>query len=342
MANPYTHTEPQKGREGFHNRSSELTRIASRIAANRPQSISVVGGPKSGKTSLIRWLSDAESQQEYLEDMAPYVMLRLSLEIETPDTPPAFFGRIDAALQHSGEEPLAAPSFDGFNGVVKKLMGEQRKLVLFLDDFGLITQNEGFPLDFFSFMRSIANSNDVGYVTTSSAPLQQLCHTQDIEESPFFNIFTTVNLEPFSEAEARQMIAGPADELGRPFDGESTEAILALGGGSPYLLQLSAHLAFEHAGDGRITPDELAERAFGEARPFLESRWSDASEAQQEVLRAVSSGTEVKPRHRHAAESLERHGLLRQEGAGYRFSEGLMARYVSERGKGGFFKRLFG
>jgi len=328
-----------KGRQGFHNRSSELTRIASRIAAQRPQSVSIVGWSKTGKTSLVNWLNDPESQREYLEDPACYVMLHLSLG---QDTPEEFFLRIDAQLRDSGEDALASPSFDGFNELVKNLMAAERKFVLFLDDFELVTQNQGFPLDFFSFMRSIANSNDVGYVTTSAAALQTLCHTQDIEESPFFNIFTTVNLEPFSPQEARKMVENPVVDSGRSFGDDLISRILRLGGGSPYLLQLSAHVAFQGSTSGEMSQEDLAERACEQARDFLQSRWENASEAQQEVLKAVSSDGEVKPRHRHAAESLERFGMLEQDGAGYRFSEELMERYVGDKGKGGFFKRLFG
>lgn|GEM_PF-4964954 len=86
----------------------------------------------------------------------------------------------------------------------------------------------------------------------------------------------------------------------------------------------------------------MAEGAYGQAHAFLESRWQSAPKAQQEVLKSVSSGAEIEPRSRHAAQSLEHHGMLRQDGSGYRFSEQLMERYVRDHAKGGFFKRLFG
>jgi len=53
-------------------------------------------------------------------------------------------------------------------------------------------------------MRSMANTYNVAYVTTSSETLQKLCVLKDVEESPFFNIFTNIALKPLSAAEVRQ------------------------------------------------------------------------------------------------------------------------------------------
>ena len=342
MPNPYVYKEPLKGRQGFFNRNSEITRVTSRIAADRPQSISIVGAPRAGKTSLLNYLYDPESRAGYLDDPPRYLFLLLKLMEVPPDSPPAFFALVDAALQQEGEGSMK-PTYEGFEELVKRLMQEARKLIVFCDDFGLVTSNSKFPLDFFSIMRSVANSNDVGYVTTSYAPLQQLCYTPDIEESPFFNIFTTVNLEPFKDEEARRLVEAPAREAGEPFATE-TEWILKLAGAWPYLLQLTASLAFEARVNGRLEREALGAQAFKEAREFMETNWAGGHfpEAQQEVMRAVLAGKEVELRYQFDAESLERRGLLRREGKGYVFSAGLWERFVKEQGSGRFWKRLFG
>ena len=217
-----------------------------------------------------------------------------------------------------------------------------RKLVLFLDDFGFVTQNESYPLDFFSFMRSVANSHDVGYVTTSAAALQTLCHTQDIEESPFFNIFTTVNLEPFNPEAARELVEKPAADAGAAFSSEVVGGIIELAGGTPYLLQLTAATAFGANESGRVDLQKLAEDAYSEARSFLDDRWSSFSDPQKEVMTALCAGKGIERRHEYAAEQLERRGTLQREGETFVCGEGLMKRFVAEQGKGGFFKRLFG
>ncbi len=161
MANPYVYREPLKGQRGFYNRLSELNRVASRIAADRPQSVSVVGGPRTGKTSLLNYLRDPAQQAQYLGEPSGYVFVCLYLKEERPDNPEAFFSQVQADLRRSGQGDLT-PSYSGFSELVKQLMQEGRKLVVFCDDFDQVTLHRGFPVDFFSFMRSIANSNDVG------------------------------------------------------------------------------------------------------------------------------------------------------------------------------------
>ena len=234
------------------------------------------------------------------------------------------------------------PNYDGFNDLVKQLMQEEKKLVVFCDDFGVVTQHQNFPLDFFSFMRSLANSHDLGYVTTSSGPLQKLCHTQDIEESPFFNIFTTVNLEAFKAEEARCLVEEPAQAAGRPFEQE-TEWVLNLGGNLPYLLQATASIAFDIRTNGAIEHDDLRNAAAREVRGYLETLWEDAStEAEQEVMRRLSGGKPVERRLEFAAEALERSGHLRRAGSDYEIVAGLLTGFVEDQGSGGFLKRLFG
>lgn len=341
MNNPYVYREPLKGRAGFYNRISELTRIISRSAADGPQSVSVVGPPRTGKTSLINYLCDPAQRAQDLDDPSRYVYLCLYLREDPPGSPEAFFARMQAALQRSGQGAMG-PGYDGFLALVEQLMQEGRKLVLFLDDFDQVTLHRGFPLDFFSFMRSIANSNDVGYVTTSYEPLQQLCYAPAVGESPFFNIFTTVNLEAFEPEEALKLVERPAREAGSPF-GQEVDWILELGGTSPYLLQLTASVAFEERAQGRLDRELLAARAFGEAREYLELIWEKHfPRAQLAVLRALATGKVVERRHQHAAGTLERRGYLRRNGEGYLFTSALLKRFVKEGERGGFWKRLFG
>ncbi len=338
--NPYVHRRPVTGSAGFFNRTSEIRRISSRVAADRPQSVSIVGEPGIGKTSLLNWLCDPTSQAEYLDNPASYVTLLLSLGTESPQSPEAFFSLVKEVLE-STDGGTMAPSYGGFNELVKLLMQEQRKLVLFCDDFGVITQNRNFPLDFFSFMRSLANSNDIGYVTTSSAPLQKLCYTQDIEESPFFNIFTTVNLESFKADESRRLVEEPAQAAGSPF-GQETDWVLELGGNLPYLLQATASIAFDARANGGIQHKRLGDAAAKEVQGYLETLWNEAfSEVEQEVMRRLSNGKPIERRLEFAAEALERSGHLRKAGSSYEIAAGLFSRFVKSR-SGSLLKRLFG
>lgn len=178
-------------------------------------------------------------------------------------------------------------------------------------------------------------------MTTSSRDLQKLCHTQDIEESPFFNIFTTVHLEPFKEKDARELVEESAVRGGESL-GEGTDWILELAGGSPYLLQLTGSLAYAARSQGELDRKGLAGAAFKEAKGFLGRLWENhLTQVEQEVLRNLVRGKKVERRYEYAAESLLRRGHLSQVEGEYQLRSQLLTQFVRER-SGGFWKRLFG
>jgi hypothetical protein len=331
--------QPLAGASGFCNRNSEIMRITSRIAAERPQSVSIVGEPKSGKTSLLHWLGAPQCQARFLDDPASFVFLRLDLAAAPPRDPEAFFALLIDAWRDRGEGPVE-PSYDGIADWIRQLMQDGRRLVILLDDFGRVTASAAFPVGFFSFLRSIANGSDVGYVTTSCTDLQKLCSTQDLEESPFFNIFTTVHLEPFSEPQARLLAAQAWAEAGGALD-PPDEIIVHLAGGSPYLLRLCAAVAAEHTPD-RGDAEQTEATAYRIARPYLDCLWQEHFTAvQRDVLGQVQSGRPVARQQEYALAALERRGHVTQVNGSCTMRSALLARYVRER-SGGLWKRLFG
>ena len=60
----------------FHGRRGVVRRISSRVGAERPQSVAVIGGRRSGKTSLLNYLAAADTVRELLPDPA-FAMLRI-------------------------------------------------------------------------------------------------------------------------------------------------------------------------------------------------------------------------------------------------------------------------
>jgi AAA+ ATPase superfamily predicted ATPase len=339
--NPYVYNQPLTRREQFSGRKSEIVRIYSRIASDRPQSVSIVGEPRIGKTSLLNWLYHEDSRGDYLDAPTTYLYLLLSLKEQPPGHPDAFFSLMSDTLAKTGQSQMS-PSSDGFRHFVEHMEEKDRKFVLFFDDFGCVTQNKAFPLEFFSFMRSMANNYNVAYVTTSSDQLQKLCSSTDLQESPFFNIFTALNLRSFTDEEAREALLKPAMDIGVSLEGEA-ERILKLAGRLPYLLQLTASLAFDAQVNGKLRMEEVAEKAFKEAREFLNLLWTEEfSEAQRDVLQVISGEKPLKSQNRYAAEELERRGHLKKSGDNYTIGSALLERFVKETGSGGFWKRLFG
>ena len=66
--NPYLDRVSIRDVSRFYGRNREVTRIFSRIGAARPQSISIVGERRIGKSSLMNYISFPEIRKKYLPD----------------------------------------------------------------------------------------------------------------------------------------------------------------------------------------------------------------------------------------------------------------------------------
>ena len=192
MDNTVEYQEPVTNTKNFIGRDSLTAKIYSRIGAGRPQSVSIVGDLKIGKTSLINYLTASETQKKYLDKQASYIFISFSISENKIETLEQFVKILSRQLSEKSNFPFddSISYYDWFKKVAETISQESKKLIIFLDDFNIITQNKNFPLEFFSFLRSMANNYNVAYVTTSYHDLQKLCVSKDVEESPFFNIFT--------------------------------------------------------------------------------------------------------------------------------------------------------
>jgi len=61
----------------FYGRTRETARIFSRIGAARPQSVSVVGDRRIGKSSLLNYMYFPEIQKKYLQDPENYIFIKI-------------------------------------------------------------------------------------------------------------------------------------------------------------------------------------------------------------------------------------------------------------------------
>src|SRR5947209_11192780 len=103
-----------------------------------------------------------------------------------------------------------------------------------MDAFDRVTRNPHFDPDFFSFLRALAGIYDlISYVTASIKPLYDVCHSDAVASSPFFNIFQTCTLGPLVLEEARELIILPAHRAGYDFSDEEVEWTLAQAGCHP-------------------------------------------------------------------------------------------------------------
>ncbi len=265
--NPYLDRKMIRDMRFFFGRKKEITTIYSRIGATRPQSVSIVGERRIGKSSLLYYLHQVENRRAYLKDPDNYIFIIMDFQEKRSVSLKNFFNSLFSELKKHGKDRISSfpkPGYNGFKQICEELDHQDMKLILLFDEFESITKNRNFDPEFFSFLRSIANNYNVAYVTSSVKNLQELCHNREISDSPFFNIFSNINLSVFSEQEARTFVSEPSRKAGRPLE-DHFDTVVELAGYFPFYMAIACSILFEfdfkHA-DHRRTVLENVEELF--------------------------------------------------------------------------------
>jgi eukaryotic-like serine/threonine-protein kinase len=331
--NPYLNRVAIKDPKQFFGRTREISKIFSRLGASRPQSISVVGERRIGKSSLLYFINHTDVRQRFLDGAEAYAFVFIDLQQKRRLTLTEFFKEVFALVaKEIGDEGITGlePGFDSVRGLLERFRREGRKLVVLFDEFDAITTNRAFDLEFYSFLRSIANNYDVAYVTSSARDLQELCHTQMIADSPFFNIFTNVFLRAFTRKEALDLIVRPSREAGLPLEGYARR-IMEIAGHFPYFLQIGCSAYFDHLfeNEGKLDREEVGATFLDEAKGQFRFIWDHMGEAERRVIRDFLEDGGVEKEREHIYEDLKRAGYFIEDDRGPRIFSTLFSSVVS-------------
>jgi len=336
MDNPYNFASPVADHALFFGRANLISRIYSRIGADRPQSVSLVGDPQIGKSSLLRYLAHPKTKEQNLPDPENYIYFYVPVvdkgDLNFENFSKMFWKIILDDIDQYLDLEEKTPSYDLFKRIIEKLSQNQKKVILFFDDFHLTTQNETFPVEFFSFLRSLANNYNLAFITTSYLDLQKLCVSKEIEESPFFNIFSNLTIKPFEESEALQLICDPPKKYGLDLTSEK-DRILKEANLFPFLVQLGCHLFFELKKENTSLSDdqyrEFEIAFYNGAKKYFESLWAKFDEEQRFVLKEVLSSNKIKNTHQFVLNELARRNYLYLDRHKPRFAVPHFQRFVS-------------
>jgi len=330
--NPYLNRVAIKDPRHFFGRTKEIAKIFSRIGASRPQSISVVGERRIGKSSLLYFINNPEVRARFVDKPESYAFAFIDLQQKRRLTLSEFFKELFSLLaKETGDRSLTRlePTFDSLRDVLESFRRDGRKLVVLFDEFDAITANRAFDLEFYSFLRSVANNYDVAYVTSSARDLQELCHTQLIADSPFFNIFTNVFLRAFTRGEALDLITIPSAEAGLSLEGYSRR-ILETGGYFPYFLQIACSGYFDHLSESnKLVREEVDATFLDEAKGQFRFIWDHMNDGSRGAIREFIQTGSVGKEHEHVYEDLKRAGYFIEEDRGPRVFSSLFASVVS-------------
>ncbi|MEW6127031.1 MAG: protein kinase [Acidobacteriota bacterium] len=332
-ANPYLNRVAIKEPSQFFGRTREVSRIFSRIGAPRPQSISVVGERRIGKSSLLQYINHPQIRARFLDHPESYVFVFIDLQQKRKLTLEEFFKELfDLIAKAVNEKAITRlqPGFDSLRSLLEKFRDAKRKLIVLFDEFDVITTNKTFDLEFYSFLRSIANNYDVAYVTSSARDLQELCHTQLIADSPFFNIFTNVFLRAFTQKEALELIKKPSADAGLPLE-YYARRIMELAGHFPYFLQIACSTYFDYLSenDGKLNREEVEEIFLDEAKGQFRFIWDKMTDEQRNVIRSFAQDNEVKKEQEHTYEDLKRAGYFIEDERGARLFSSKFSSVIS-------------
>src|SRR5262245_18700941 len=331
--NPYLNRVAIKDPAQFFGRAREVSKIFSRIGASRPQSISVVGERRIGKSSLLNYINHPDVRRRYFDRHDLYAFALIDLQQKRRLTLTEFFKELFALLaKEVGDKSIIKlqPSFDSLRSVLEGFRGDGRKLVVLFDEFDAITTNGAFDLEFYSFLRSIANNYDVAYVTSSARDLQELCHTQLIADSPFFNIFTNVFLRAFTRTEALQLITRPSAEAGLPLENYGRR-ITEIAGYFPYFLQIACSAYFDHLleNEGKLDREEVEATFLDEAKGQFRFIWDHLSDSFRRCISEFVGNGRVEKENEHIYEDLKRAGYVIEDDRGPRVFSTLFSSVIS-------------
>jgi serine/threonine protein kinase len=348
--NPYLNRVMIKNPSDFCGRATEVRRIYSRLTAAHPQSVSVVGERRIGKSSLLNYIYHPTSRRRFMKNhenaIVAYMDFQSKLKFDVEKFIEFLFNMFTFECKNGHDYRNREKSPDELGEVINELDKEGKRVIILMDEFEAITRNERFDESFFSFLRSLANSFKVAYVTSSREDLQKMCHNKDISDSPFFNIFSNIPLGPFTREEAIELITLPSEREGVPLAAH-VETILDMAGYFPLFLQIACANVFDHLDDNPTQePDwqRIKQVFMEEADPYFRSVWERLDPPSRENLSRIAERRSTSKKY--VNEKLLRRGYLVESEKGVdvfasTFKEFVIREGAEEIGKRGLIGRLW-
>ena len=189
-------------------------------------------------------------------------------------------------------------TYRALDRALQQVYAQGVSVVVLLDEFELLAANQHLTPYFFARLRGLTTKYGLAYLTASQRPLFAITAEEAVLSSPFFNIFVTVPLGLFNEAEARALLERRLSRTAVIFSEELTRYLLWLVGLHPFFL----HIAGYHTVQALIAreahptaqPAELALSSLDgpievEAESHLGYLWQNLSPEEQHVL-ALTNG----------------------------------------------------
>lgn len=324
--NPYLNRVMIPHPDMFIGRHTLVRRILGRLSGSRPQSISLVGERRIGKSSLLNYLRSPRARAEALESPESCLFVFIDFQQVRALGPERLISilitelRRQTKMQIEGEE-----DYDCMRLVAEVVAERGFRLVFLFDEFEVITRTQKIGPELYSFLRSLANAYSVSFICVSGRNLKDLCATRAISDSPFFNIFSIIHVGALNHTDAKSLVFEPSAARGIPL-APLVELILTMGGYYPFFLQIACSAWFEFLEWEGGTAEEFAamniptavlEVFREEAIPHFEFILESLPSAEYSVLRSAAD-TALSPNSDDSVERiLQRKGYLVKRDEGF-------------------------
>ncbi len=286
--NPYILTNPINDPKMFFGPYAVLRVLYSIVVSN--QSVSLVGSRHSGKSTILRFLC-LPAMQAYFEeyDFSRHLFIYIDVRNCLRKTSDGFLDFMYEEIIAASRGRLALFSSklneDRFMDILRQVKEQGMHTVMVLDVFDDIARSRAFDPEFFMFLRAQASAGFVSYVTASIRPLDQISH-EEIQGSPFFNIFSPSHIKPLTLEEARNLIMIPSQRAGYPFSEEECAWVLNLAGRHPFFIMSVCNALFKFREtssqptaelDRKVLEDEI----YSMLSSHFEYLWKDLNNQEQ-------------------------------------------------------------
>jgi len=238
---------------------------------NALENIAVIGPRQSGKTSLLHYLSKIaytppsllrEDQPQGWQGWLPanFQFAEVSFQNSAMHDPHMFMREVLEQFQIEDDDIPQELDLRHFSTLLKK---QQTPSVLLIDEIGKGLEAPTLDLQFWQNMRYLASDGPRGnfalVITAHESP--EILADKQGKSSPFFGVFKSHYLKPFTEVEAQQFLAHyPHRYRFNPFSDEDISWLLDESGRWPALLQIMCEKRL-NALDDKIDNDHWREEA---------------------------------------------------------------------------------
>ncbi|MBI2872103.1 MAG: AAA-like domain-containing protein [Chloroflexi bacterium] len=318
--NPFTYGNPITDPKRFYGRARELDQVFSRLRNPEFESSSIVGEHRMGRSSLLLYIShpDVVRQRGFDPNVHLFVYAHLDI-ITNTSTPTRFYQYVMRRIGTTVHDPELSEllkqvgrqeNIDAYDleDVFDLVDRKGLHIVLLLDDFEHIASNENFAQEFYYGLRSLAIHHHLALVTASRTDLVELSRSDTVRSSPFFNIFGTINLQPFTDADIQAMLKGNLAGSAVSFEAGEVEQVLRLAGRQPFFLQTAFHFLFDAYRSGESPDRRMAlveERFLMAAQPHFQTYWQLSTDKEKTVLAVMALLADQQGKQEEAVGSIE-------------------------------------